>query len=531
MNSGRSHAALTFDTTAARFHAPPESVDGLADRPLSVSYDSHEAWVPGKVESHFKRIKERFAGVRTFQTAGVENHIDVAAMVGLKVYAGVWIQGASTSVEADMQAAVDGARRHSSNVAAIFVGNEDLMDGRVTEQFVVARVRQMKGLLASAGLKIPVGSVQTDGDWLDAPTLAAECDVVGVNIHPFFSGAADSGTEPVLDLGRRWTAMTRRYPTTTLVLTETGWPTSGRPFTHHVPSLALAEKYANEVDWWVRQGNGGHLPAYFMFHDNLGKSDDFERSFGLAWASGEWKFGGGEANPAAVPVSSPRLHPSPPLANTTSGVFITTIQVPHTMVAVVLAVVHSTYDPHEHRQRPIEYDPIASTRRQLDSYARWTCRGSLVVASTSDEVELCLDAYEPWSGGNVHAYPCDAQNVNQLWAYDTTTRQLSHQRHRGYCLGIVNNAPRLALCTEGATFEFATNFLFMHGTTSTTDLKQSRTQWPQTDRRGLCVSATQGGVRNSSASSEAFPRVPRTRPWMSASLQPHVPLGGMTSRV
>ncbi|CAK4818419.1 unnamed protein product [Aphanomyces euteiches] len=46
---------------------------------------------------------------------------------------------------------------------------------------------------------------------------------------------------------------------------------------------------------------------------------------------------------------------------------------------------------------------------------------------------LCLDAYEPKNGGAVHTYACDSTNANQRWNYDSTTKQLRHATHVGYC--------------------------------------------------------------------------------------------------
>ncbi|KAH9120453.1 hypothetical protein LEN26_011091 [Aphanomyces euteiches] len=46
---------------------------------------------------------------------------------------------------------------------------------------------------------------------------------------------------------------------------------------------------------------------------------------------------------------------------------------------------------------------------------------------------LCLDAWQPTNGGGVHAYACDTTNANQLWNYDSSTKQLRHATHSGFC--------------------------------------------------------------------------------------------------
>jgi len=61
---------------------------------------------------------------------------------------------------------------------------------------------------------------------------------------------------------------------------------------------------------------------------------------------------------------------------------------------------------------------------------------------TGANPKLCLDAWEPKNGGNLHTYSCDYQNINQHWEYDQKTGQLRHLTHRNFCLdrGLDNNA-------------------------------------------------------------------------------------------
>ncbi|KAF0687495.1 Aste57867_20767 [Aphanomyces stellatus] len=266
------------------------TVGAAGDIAIGACYDTYESNTPGKTDAHFKRMQERFAGVRTFTLGGARNPIDVAAENNLSIYAGVWVKGNSSGL-ADMQAALDGARRHPQAIKAIMVGNEELQDQTNTEDQLIAKVRQMKQMLKAGGVtNVKVGSVQTDGSWLWARKLAAECDVVGVNIYPFFGGSPVSISNPIQDLAYRYNNITDRYGKGKVVLTETGWPTSGPAFHGHVPSFEAAKKYLNDVVQWVKQGNGGDMPTYFMFHDNLNKEPAYEKAFGVAYANATWKF-------------------------------------------------------------------------------------------------------------------------------------------------------------------------------------------------------------------------------------------------
>ncbi|RHY94474.1 hypothetical protein DYB35_001961 [Aphanomyces astaci] len=390
------------------FQAPTTtSISVGAAGDVSVCYDSYNSYTAGNIEYHFKRIKERFSGVRTYQTQGLRNHIDVAAETGLVIYAGVWLK--NDQWFKDMQAALDGARRHPNSVKAILVGNEELLGGEYNQWFVLEKVRHMRKMLNDAGLwYIKVGSVQTDGDWLNSGSeLAKECDVMGVNIHPFFGASDNSKLNPVEDLNVRWIQMVNRFGGK-VVLTETGWPTSGGTVNGHVPSMHMAKKYMLDVNAWAKRGNGGDTPAYFMFHDNNGKWVDYEKSFGLAWDNGFWKFDFNTVDPA----------------KDYKGIVF--FNRPNEKV---LGAQWNNMAVDTHTRWGWSWkDDFPSI------WSVWETKWQIVTWDAANKRDLCLDAYEPKRGGAVHLWPCDANNGNQKWKYDRGTQQIRHLTHHGLCL-------------------------------------------------------------------------------------------------
>ncbi|KAF0687499.1 Aste57867_20771 [Aphanomyces stellatus] len=404
----------------------------------SVCYDSWDSWGPGNMEAHFRRIKERFSGVRTYQTQGARNHIEVAADVGLSIYAGVWIK--SGDVDGDMRAAVDGAKRFPDTVKAIFVGNEEIHDGK-DQWFVIGRVNQMKQMLHDAGVwNVKVGSVQTDGDWLNkADELAKVCDVIGVNIHPFFGASDNSKWNPILDLQDRWNAMTNRFGDN-VILTETGWPTNGAEQNGHQPSWDTAKRYVGEVGDWISNGHGGDAPAYFMFSDNPHKWSDVERSFGVADSGANWKFEfsmpGGNGNGGGDDGGSGG--DAPPTDDETRGVVF--VNTPNDQVLALAG------------DRAIEFHARWGNDWPSDASSKWTVRGHLIATwEAATQSDVCLDAYEPWNGGRVHVWACDAGNANQQWRYEA--RQIKHNSHAGFCLDMGDGAPQLWECVDDAPLQ------------------------------------------------------------------------------
>ncbi|KAG9402978.1 hypothetical protein AC1031_006517 [Aphanomyces cochlioides] len=333
---------------------------------MSVCYDSYQ---DSPIDQHFKTIRQRSTGVRTFQTRGTKNAIDAAAQAGLKIYAGVWIRTDEASIKADMQAVVDGVKRNAWAVKGVLVGNEDILN-KIDQKTVLSRLDR-----------------PTDGDWLSATTLAAGCDIIGVNIHSFLSSWPDSTWNPIGDLDIRWKAIYAKYGSKAVV-TETGWPSAGSQYNGHWPSMDMTKSYFSQFQTWARN-NGGDMPAFFMFHDNTNKSPDYEVSYGLAWSNGYWKFD---------------------TSNDIGGIaFVNPAN------DQVLAMTGN---------RQVEFHPRWGNDWIWDWSSLWTLRGALIVIwESSTQTDLCLDAYEAWNGGTVHLYPCDANNANQHWVYDSANKQ------------------------------------------------------------------------------------------------------------
>ncbi|KAF0687497.1 Aste57867_20769 [Aphanomyces stellatus] len=411
---------------------------------VSVCYDSWDSWGPGKMVAQFTRIKERFSTIRTFQTQGAQNHIDVAAQVGLSIYAGVWIQ--SGNVDADMQAAVNGAKAHPNTVKAILVGNEEIHAG-MDVGIVIGRVKQMKQMLQNAGVgHIKVGSVQVDGDWFSGAgdALASVCDVIGANIHPFFSASDVSKSNPIDDLKARWNAIEGKFGGKAVV-TEVGWPTSGGPVNGHAPSMDMAKKFLNDVAAWANGGGGGDAPAYFMFADNPTKGPDFEKSFGLANADTTWKFDF-SINGGGGPAPSPNNPPAPAPADDQATPGVVFVNPDHDKVLAVAS------------DRGVEFHERWGEGWRNDVASHWTVRGTHLASwEASTQTDVCLDAYEPWNGGRVHVWPCDPNNKNQKWRFDEGSQQLRHVGHDGFCLDMdvpEGGTPHLWECLDGGHESF-----------------------------------------------------------------------------
>ncbi|KDO35381.1 hypothetical protein SPRG_22050 [Saprolegnia parasitica CBS 223.65] len=255
-----------------------------------ICYDSTEN--PADLERHFGLIKQKYSSVRTYQvTYGGKNMIDAAAKAGLSIAVGVWIEGGNWDKE--LQAAIDGTKRHPGSVKAIYIGNEELHKGWGAGA-VVDAINKGKSAIRAAGLNVPVGTVQIDGDFLRNPQVADACDSIGVNIYPFFSGP-ESITNPMGDLNARWSAITKKWGGKARI-TETGWPSTGGSYNGHHSTYDNAKSYFDKFNDWAGS-NGGDTTYYFMFKDVPNKGG-YETHFGVMDGNGNW-------NPTPSPTPEP----------------------------------------------------------------------------------------------------------------------------------------------------------------------------------------------------------------------------------
>ncbi|KAF0717481.1 Aste57867_2260 [Aphanomyces stellatus] len=438
--------ALLFVPTSPSLNSVAISV-GDAESAHGVSLCYNRPLNKADMVQDFAKIKERFTGVRTYETAGGDaNPIDIAFQTRLTVHAGVWLQEGSNG-QADIAAIVDGIKRNPSTVKSIFVGSENMRwsdrghegsrDQVGMTHFAQARpddvrqeivnqikatIQNLRSTLRSAGITTPppIGSAQFDWDWLtpEGQDLAAAVDVIGVNIHPFLGDSADSIIKPINDLDTRWNTMKAKFPSTPMTLTATGWPTNGQSWplfpasASHIPNGYNAQQYAWNVMQWFAAGNGGDSPAYYAFADrlkyNYKSSGNPLRNFGVC--SGDWRF------PFAPPDP-----PSRAIANLKEKVMLSTT--PESDKLTARPWINWTQDMNFH----------------------WVQVGSNWKSVAANK---CLDAYEPRDGGAVHIYSCDGGNPNQYWAFDDKTQQMRHLTHRRFCLDVASENVALYTCKD-----------------------------------------------------------------------------------
>ncbi|MEL6107794.1 MAG: glycosyl hydrolase family 17 protein [Planctomycetota bacterium] len=153
---------------------------------------------------------------------------------------GAWIGPARWQNDAQVERLIHLVNAGNDRIKAVIVGNEVLHRGDCDESQLIRYVRTVK-----QEIEVPVAVADTWKAWVEHPNLAAEVDIIGVQIYPFWEGLPLEGAaEYTL---KRVRDVQKAYPNKRVILTEFGWPTGGDALGQAEPSPENAARYFGEV--------------------------------------------------------------------------------------------------------------------------------------------------------------------------------------------------------------------------------------------------------------------------------------------
>lgn len=204
----------------------PEQLSGLCYTPYRRGQRPDAGMRPthAQMTEDLQLISRRTDRIRTYTVSGPENSIpELACAQSLKVTLGVWIG------ECDQQNLVEIADaillvRRFNNIESVIVSNEACLREEVSINLMIHYV----ALLRHA-IDLPVSIAKPWHIWQLYPELQANVDFMAVRILPFRENiSADQAVAFTID---RAQALQNQYPNKPLVITEAGWPSSGRAHT------------------------------------------------------------------------------------------------------------------------------------------------------------------------------------------------------------------------------------------------------------------------------------------------------------
>lgn len=131
---------------------------------------------------------------------------------------------------------------------SIYIGNEVLFREEKTSTSLSEYINEARAYVNKLGYNdLPVGTSE-QASFIDK-TLLKNCDLVGVNIHPFFSGEnSETATKWVFDFLKYQIEPLNEENGAELVITEIGWPYKGGSYKASVANSTNFSSFLNE---WV----------------------------------------------------------------------------------------------------------------------------------------------------------------------------------------------------------------------------------------------------------------------------------------
>ena len=195
--------------------------------------------------------------IRTFGTSGT---LQLAGQYihqsGAKAMIGAFLAAPSTSAaisanQQELDRLVTIANAGQADI--VTVGNESLFSGALTESQLLGYIVYVKARVPAS---VQVATVDTWNVLVQHPAVIAAEDVVLANIYPFYENS--SASNAVITLQADYAKIKQAVGTKTLMITETGWPSSGAPPSQApaaTPSLANQISYFVAAEQWARQNN------------------------------------------------------------------------------------------------------------------------------------------------------------------------------------------------------------------------------------------------------------------------------------
>ncbi|MBF0248514.1 MAG: glycosyltransferase, partial [Alphaproteobacteria bacterium] len=166
------------------------------------------------------RIASISPALRLYGSSGWNAEIPaIAAQHGVAVNAGAWVSADPKASRAEIEAAIDLAKRHS-NIRSLVIGNETILREEVTPGELIEHLR-----FARRRTNRAVSTGETWDIWLKHPELVREVDFISAHILPYWEGIlAEDAVEYAMG---RYEALRAAYPGKRVVIAEFGWPSRG----------------------------------------------------------------------------------------------------------------------------------------------------------------------------------------------------------------------------------------------------------------------------------------------------------------
>jgi exo-beta-1,3-glucanase (GH17 family)/cellulose synthase/poly-beta-1,6-N-acetylglucosamine synthase-like glycosyltransferase len=192
---------------------------GRWDSPIEGRYPGNES-----ISSDLAMLSAQTRRIRTYSSSEFPDLPSIAAQHGMKVTAGVWLDGRTLNDRKEIEA-VKEAVRLNRNIERIIVGNESILTGNLTVDQLIEYLKELR-----RSVRVPVSTAEPWHVWLRHPELAKNVDYVTVHLLPYWEGIpSEQGVDYAFE---RFEQVKARFPNKHVVIGEIGWPSRGERHTY-----------------------------------------------------------------------------------------------------------------------------------------------------------------------------------------------------------------------------------------------------------------------------------------------------------
>ena len=211
--------------------------------------------------------------IRVFScTQGNEIIPKLAKEYGFKTLVGAWLGEEVDKNEEELQGLIDLAHAGYVDVAA--VGNEVMYREELEEEELIEYILRAKQALTG----IPVGYVDAYYEFTNRPAVTEVCDVILANCYPYWEACHIDYS--LLYMKQMYYQAVQAASGKRVIITETGWPSSGDALGAAEPGYENALKYfINAQEWSQREG----IEMFYFSAFDEGWKVGSEGSVGAFW--------------------------------------------------------------------------------------------------------------------------------------------------------------------------------------------------------------------------------------------------------
>ena len=198
-----------------------DRVHGVAFSSFQRDQDPTQGRFPTEDElaADLDRAAELSDRIRTYSSIENADAARLAALRGLRVTAGAWLDRRDDNNELELAALVRLARENR-NIDRVIVGNESVLRGDLSIPALAGHLVRVK-----RAVRVPVSTAEPWHVWLRYPELARQVDFITVHLLPYWEGVpAAQAVDYALS---RYAELRRAYPKKRIVIGEIGWPSRG----------------------------------------------------------------------------------------------------------------------------------------------------------------------------------------------------------------------------------------------------------------------------------------------------------------